>query len=146
MKSDGDCPVGCISDSVFWHRRCKPPKTSRLQKHPIIPPTQKIYIFYVDEVAKINQCLLHNPNVLSAIRQGMRTVKLLKENRPVSVRLMHVAGPSYPTGPGPHSVRGPQTARVLNFSSHELSVTNCNFHCLTQQISFSVDNHLQNDT
>jgi len=51
-----------------------------------------------------------------------------------------------PLGPGPTSVRGPQTAQVLYFSSRELSVTNCNFHCLTQQISFSVDNHLQNDT
>ena len=53
--------------------------------------------------------------------------------------------PSGP-GPGPPSVRGPQTAQVLYFSSREFSVTNSNFHCLTQQISFSVDNHLQNDT
>lgn len=37
------------------------------------------------------------------------------------------AGPSYATvlaGPGPASLRGAQTARVI-FSSHEISVTNC---------------------
>ena len=63
--------------------------------------------------------------------------------------LTPMPGPSYPTGPsgpGPPSLRRPQTAQVLYFSSRKLSVTNCNFHYLTQQISFSVDNHLQNDT
>jgi len=40
------------------------------------------------------------------------------------------AVPSYPMGPvgpgpGPPSLRGPQTADALIFSSHEISVTNC---------------------
>ena len=43
---------------------------------------------------------------------------------------MHCAVPSYPMGPagpgpGPPSLRGPQTADALIFSSREISVTNC---------------------